>query len=211
MFRKFLKYIFIYIFLLLSFSKIVFAEEKSTYPSGFYENAIMDDANIFSEEDKQVLFNESLNFYNKTGYNIVIQTIESVGDDNIRFCANSNYQSLFEGYEVIYVLISEEEGDMIIKYGDPNSDIITDELIQVMMMSVKPDFDEGNIVKGIQSALFNGAVLIEENIKLNTDTHEVLEIPKSNKGSVYISICIIAGIIFVFNIFYLIFSNKKKD
>lgn len=212
MIKKLLKYIFLIPFLFLFINKNVFAQElDNKYPSGFFENPIMDEANIFSDDEKNELFSESLAFYNRTGYNIVIHTIETIGEENIKFCANSNYQTFFEGYEVIYILIAEKEGDMIIKYGDPNSEIITDELISVMMMSVKPDFDQGNIVKGIQAALFNGEVLIEENIKLNADTHEILDISESHESNKYIIICTIAAIVFIFNIFYLIFGNKKKD
>ena len=71
--------------------------------------------------------------------------------------------------------MSKEDGDMIIKYGEQDSEIVTDELISVMMLSVETDFNQGNVLEGLKAALFNGMVLIEENIALYQDTHEVYE------------------------------------
>ena len=201
-------------FCFLSFNINVFADELETVESVEeinYEEYFKDEGLIFDEEQKIELLESIKTFHQRTNFFVYIHTVENLKDDTIDSLANYNYSTMFPNNDVIYILMSKEEGDIIIKYGDINSEIITNELISVMMMSVDVDFKNGNIVEGLKAALFNGMVLIEENLRVNEDTHEVFE-KDETQGFHYILICIGSAVIFIVNCFFLIsFKKEKKD
>lgn len=175
-------------------------------------NVVIDGAEIFNEGDINLLNKAISEFKERTGYNICIETIESLEGSTINETADFNYLDKFPNNESLYILISENEGDMIIKYGDTASPIITDELIQVMMMSVDAEFQNTNIAAGLCDCLYNGSLLIDENIKLNEDRHEVLTIDESQStiNTISLVLCIIAAGVFIFNLIYLTVSHFKK-
>lgn len=173
------------------------------------ESFILDEGDIFTEEEINKLNQAAVDFKTKTQYNVVIHTIESLNGETIDVVAEYNYLEKFTNNNTLYILISKNDGDMIIKYGDSDSNIITNELIKAMMMSVNSDFENNQVEQGLEAALFNGAALIQENLKLNVDNHETLEINKDNKSNIYIIICTIAGVVFIGNLVYFFIDNKK--
>lgn len=206
MLKKFIISIFVCFLFLTS---TVFAEENIEVKEEVnYENYFLDEGNIFHEVQKTELLDSIKTFYERTNIFVFLHTVEKLQDETIDSLANYNYPTMFPENDVLYILMSKQDGDMIIKYGEQDSEIVTDELISVMMMSVEADFNQGNVLEGLKAALFNGMVLIEENLAINQDTHEVYEKDES-EGFNYILVCIGCAVVFVFNCFFL-FSPKKE-
>lgn len=173
---------------------------------------VVDTADIFTAEDETLLNDAISKFESNTGFKVYIEVIEK-NDEYISFenFASSRYLEVFPEGDGFYYLISKEDGDILIKYSDFD-EVVTQELISVMMMSMNTNFEQGEIASGLIDSLNNGAVLINENrreIQEREDNHTVLE-ENPNKWMDYrVFICIACVIIFIVNIIILINPNKR--
>lgn len=174
---------------------------------------VKDNSNIFTDEDKASLNQEISNFKDTTGYDIVIETIDNVPEgQTIESIASKKYPEIFPEEDGFYYLVSKDDGNLIIQFGAFN-EIVTRELVNVMLLSMDTDFSQGNVLDGFKSSFSNGKVLIEENkreIQERESNHEVLEESPNKWLDVRVFVCIACVIIFIVNIIFLVRPSKSK-
>ena len=173
---------------------------------------IIDTSDIFNEAEEEALNLSILDFKDSTGFDICIEVVYSIPEGkDIETFSSERYLEVFPENDGIYYLISSSDGNLIIQYGEFD-EIVTKELISVMLLSMNTDFENGEVLNGILSSILNGKALILENqreVKLREDNHEVLE-ERNNLLDYRLFICIGCGIVFIGNFVYLFLTRKNK-
>ena len=185
-------------------------KEKKENEAENFSDYIEDVAGILQNENTSYLMNALKSFYGTTGIKPMIKTIDSAEGKKINEVAKDIYTAKFgSDKNHLLILIAKDKGDMIIIYGEEESEIVDKVVVDAMMTSVETDFAKLKIADGLTAALNNGSVLIQENIK-NTrqDNHEVLEIKDtSQENRLSLIFCIISGLFIIFN-FVLLLKDK---
>lgn len=151
--------------LLVLFTAIVnITTAQNTYPKII--DFCTDYAGIFTEEEKLSLDKKLLLFENETSHQLVVLTVESLGDDVIENFANKTFNQNKIGQKGVdnglLILFANQDKKVRIEVGKGLEHIITDFYAKRIIVSLMiPQFKQKNYYKGIDRGLEAIISLIE--------------------------------------------------
>ncbi len=195
------KKLFFLILLVISIiSTGVYAKDK--LPNATNEFYIYDEANIIDRNVKDYIVNTNKYIYENTGAQIVVATVDSLGNID----KNSYATAIFKKWEIgsrkhdngMLILIAPNDGEIWIEVGygleGPFPDSITKRIIEDHMI---PYFQEERYSEGVLAG-FNQVLLgLEKEYNISLDNKKEIEnpIPVASTGSPFLRILMVIAII----------------